>query len=74
MVKLALLACLLIACESNIDKMRKLKDEACACTDDACAKAVTAKIDALVSSIKQPDPDEVEAFTKLVAESITCRH
>jgi hypothetical protein len=48
------LALFLGACSSGAAELEKLKDEACACKDKACATAVAKKLEKAMDSIKEP--------------------
>ena len=62
------------ACGGNkdIEEIRKLKDEACACTDKACADAVNKKLDAKIESMKEPSKEDVDTVTQLMAGAGLC--
>ena len=47
LLAIAFLSMVFTACGSDVDKLSKLKDEACACKDKACADAVNKKMDEL---------------------------
>ena len=76
MKKLLLLALfsMFAACGgSEVDKLTKLKDEACACKDKACADSVNKKMDEVLSGMKkEPSADEAKKLMDVMAEAGVC--
>jgi hypothetical protein len=77
MKKLLLLATLSMfaaACGgSEVDKLTKLKDEACACKDKKCADAVNTKMDDVLKGMtKEPSAEEGKKLMDVMAEAGVC--
>jgi hypothetical protein len=77
MKKLLLLATfsmLAAACGGGeVDKLKKLKDEACACKDKACADTVNKKMDEVLTSMKkEPSADEAKTLMEVMAQAGEC--
>ncbi len=76
MKKLLLLATLTLsaaACgNGDIDALGKLKDEACACKDKACAEAVNKKMDDYIEKMKEPSKGDAEKLEKVMTEAGLC--
>jgi hypothetical protein len=72
MKKLAIIILLAVGCGGGASgELEKLKDEACACKDKACATEVNKKIDAAIEKMgdkKEPD----EATMKVLMEAGMC--
>jgi hypothetical protein len=66
----------LAACKGGgVDDLAKLKDEACACKDKACAEAVNKKMDDAVEKLAsggEPDKATQDKLVKLMTESGLC--
>ncbi len=56
----------------DLGKLTKLKDEACACKDKACADAVNKKIDAAMQGMKEPSADEAKKYMDVMTEAGVC--
>lgn len=74
---LALLLGATAACSKGVDldKISKLKDEACACKDKACADDVNKRIDAAVDEMgkgKEPDEATAKKLMELMTEAGVC--
>lgn len=76
MKKLLLLASLSlfgVACGGgDIDKLKKLKDEACACKDKACADAVNKKMDSTMEGMKEPSESDAKKLMEIMTEAAVC--
>jgi len=77
MKKLLLLATfsmLAAACGGGeVDKLKKLKDEACACKDKTCADAVNKKMDDVLTGMKkEPSADEAKTLMEVMAQAGEC--
>jgi ethanolamine ammonia-lyase small subunit len=76
MKKLLLLATFSLftaACgNGDLDKLKKLKDEACACKDKACADSVNKKMDEAMSGMKEPSADDAKKFMDVMTEAGVC--
>jgi ethanolamine ammonia-lyase small subunit len=76
MKKLLLLASLSlfgVACGGgDVDKLKKLKDEACACKDKACADAVNKKMDSTMEGMKEPSADDAKKLMEIMTEAAVC--
>jgi len=67
----------LAACSkgADLDKISKLKDEACACKDKACADAVNKKLDDAVEELgkgKEPDEATAKKLMEIMTEAGLC--
>jgi len=66
----------LTACKgADLDKISKLKDEACACKDKACADAVNKKLDDAVEELgkgKEPDEATAKKLMEIMTEAGLC--
>jgi hypothetical protein len=61
------------ACGSgDLGKLTKLKDQACACKDKACADAVNKQMDEAMQGMKEPSADEAKKFMEVMTEAGTC--
>jgi len=74
---LALLLGATAACNKGVDldKISKLKDEACACKDKACADDVNKRIDAAVDEMgkgKEPDEATAKKLMEIMTEAGVC--
>jgi hypothetical protein len=56
----------------DIDKLSKLKDEACACKDKACAEAVNKKMDQTMESMKEPSASDMKKLESIMTEAGVC--
>jgi hypothetical protein len=57
----------------EVDKLKKLKDEACACKDKTCADAVNKKMDDVLTNMKkEPSADEAKVLMDVMAEAGVC--
>ncbi len=59
----------------GLDKLSKLKDEACACKDKACADDVNKRIDAEVEEMgkgKEPDEATAKKLMEIMTEAGVC--
>jgi hypothetical protein len=57
----------------EVDKLKKLKDEACACKDKTCADAVNKKMDDVLTGMKkEPSADEAKVLMDVMAEAGVC--
>lgn len=56
----------------DVGEIRKLKEEACACKDKACAEAVDKKLDAKLEKMKQPSKDDEATIAQLMAGAGLC--
>jgi hypothetical protein len=59
----------------DLDKISKLKDEACACKDKACADDVNKRIDAAVDEMgkgKEPDEATAKKLMEIMTEAGVC--
>jgi len=72
LLAIALLSLTVTACGSDIDKLSKLKDEACACKDKACADAVNKKMDDAMNGMKEPSADDAKKLMDIMAEAGVC--
>jgi hypothetical protein len=76
MTKLIMLAALTLgfgACGGgDLDSLTKLKDEACACKDKACAQAVNKKMDDTLTKMKEPSADQVKKLESVMEEAGKC--
>ncbi len=61
---------------ANVDKIVKLKDEACACKDKACAVKVNAELDKALEDLgkagKEPDEATTKKLMEAMGEAGTC--
>jgi len=74
---LALLLGATTACNKGVDldKISKLKDEACACKDKACADDVNKRLDAAVDEMgkgKEPDEATAKKLMEIMTEAGVC--
>jgi len=72
LLAIALLSLTFTACGSDIDKLSKLKDEACACKDKTCADAVNKKMDDAMNGMKEPSADDAKKLMDIMAEAGVC--
>ena len=56
----------------DLDSLTKLKDEACACKDKACAEAVNKKMDDTLNKMKEPSADQVKKLESVMEEAGRC--
>lgn len=66
----------LAACKNaGLDKIVKLKDDACACKDKACADEVNKKLDEAVEELgkgKEPDEATAKKLMEVMTEAGIC--
>ena len=55
----------------DVDKLAKLKDEACACKDKACAEAANKKLDDALDEMGKGGKEPDEATAKKIMEVMT---
>jgi ethanolamine ammonia-lyase small subunit len=72
LLAIALLSMFATACGSDVDKLTKLKDEACACKDKACADAVNKKMDDTMSGMKEPSADDAKKLMDVMGQAAVC--
>jgi ethanolamine ammonia-lyase small subunit len=72
LIIISLLSVFATACGSDIDKLGKLRDEACACKDKACADAVNKKMDDMMTGMKEPSADDAKKLMDIMAEAGVC--
>jgi hypothetical protein len=56
----------------SVADFEKLKTEACACKDKACADAVDKKIDAALDKMKEPNEADGKKIMSLMADAAVC--
>jgi recombinational DNA repair protein (RecF pathway) len=74
MIGLTLAFSVAAACGSSgdIGDLEKLKDEACACKDKACAEAVDKKLNAKLEKMKEPSKQDADTAAQLLAGAGMC--
>lgn len=58
----------------SVDEMKKLRDEACACTDFACADKVDKKIASALEGLEAEDLNEEQTAVMTEAAMCVVRH
>jgi hypothetical protein len=58
--------------KGDIDELRKLKEDACACKDKKCGDAVNKKLDAKLEKMKQPSKEDEDTVAQLMAGAGLC--
>jgi hypothetical protein len=77
MMKLKLIALSVLlssaaACGGGADEIVKLKDEACACKDRACAVAVNKKLDEKIEKMGEPSEGDAKKIMAAMADAGEC--
>ena len=58
--------------KGDVDELRKLKEDACACKDKACAEAVNKKLDDKMSKMKEPSKEDADTIAQLMVGAGLC--
>jgi ethanolamine ammonia-lyase small subunit len=58
--------------DGKLEELSKIKDEACACKDKACADAVNKKMDDAMNGMKEPSADDAKKLMDIMAEAGVC--
>ncbi len=70
---LSVLVSLAAACGGGgVDSINKLKDEACACKDKACAEAVNKKLDDTLGKMSEPSESDAKKIMEAMTAAGVC--